>query len=253
MRVVVVHYEVGEAAGLAARLRRDGIDAEAYPYVGAAGLRELRARPPDAVLIDLMRMPSYGRAIGSLLRAQKATRSIPLVFLEGDPEKTALTKRAMPDAAYTTVPKMAAALRKAVERPPSEPVVPDTSAAPLASKLRIKPGDRVGIVGAPEGFEIAGLPEGASARSGSRDGDVVLVFVKTAAGLGREIRAIAKSSRRMFWVAWPKRSSGAGANFSLTQIHEACAAEGLVGFMTCAVDRTWSAVAVARRKSGPPR
>jgi CheY-like chemotaxis protein len=224
VRVVVVHYEAAEAASLAARLRREGFDAEAYPHVGPKGFRELRAHPPDAILIDLMRMPSYGRAMGALLREQKSTRSIPLVFLEGEPEKTALAKQLLPDAGFAKLPRIGAALRRAVERPPGAPVVPDSSAVPFAKKLRLRDGASVGLIGAPEGFTI----EGVAAQRGRRDAGVVLVFVKTRAALARELRSFAT-------------------------INEACAPLGLVGYKACAVDATWSAVAVSRRATAAGR
>lgn len=97
MRVVVVHYEAAEAAALAEWLRRDGVDAEPCLQLGGKVLRELRNHPPDTVLIDLMRMPSYGRGIAVLLRESKSTRGIPIVFIEGDPEKTALVREVLPD------------------------------------------------------------------------------------------------------------------------------------------------------------
>ena len=253
MRVVVVHRDAGEALELAARLRREGFDAEPYPGTGTKGFRGLRANPPDAILIDLMRLPSYGRAIGALLREGKATRSIPLVFLEGDPEKTKLAKALLPDAGFATLPKLAAALRRAVERPPSTPVVPDLSGIPLAKKLRIQAGAKVGVVGAPEGFEIAGLPEGAVIRRGRRDGDVVLIFVSTLAVLAKEARGLADMPPgRALWLAWPKRTSRAAGAVSIARINEACAAVGLVAYQTCAVDGTWSAVAVSRKKGSAP-
>ncbi len=251
MRVAVVHYDLAEAAELAARLRRDGIDARPCGVLGAKAVREIRAESPDAILIDLLRMPSYGRAIGALLREQKSTRSIPLVFLAGDPEKTARAKELLPDAAFATLPKVAAALRRAVGRPPANPAVPDATKAPLAGKLRIRSGDRVGMVGAPEDFEIGGLPADVDVRRGGREGDVVLVFVKSPAAVEKELRWFAAALPRMLWLVWPKRASGVRGHFSLTQIHEACGAVGLVGYMTCAVDRTWSAVAVSRRKGRP--
>jgi CheY-like chemotaxis protein len=248
VRVVVVHYEAEEAVALAARLRREGIDAEPCRQRGSPILRELRIHPPDAVVIDLMRMPSYGRAIGAVLREQKSTRSIPLVFLAGDPEKTERVRELLPDAGFATLPKLGVALRKAVERPPVAPVVPDSRGTPLAKKLRIQSGARVGVVGAPPGFEIGGLPAGATVRSG-RDGDVVLIFVKSLPVLAREMRSCVEIvERSTLWIVWPKVASGASGGVSMKTINEACATVGLVGYKALAVDETWSAVVVAKRR-----
>ena len=40
-------------------------------------LRELRSTPPDAVVIDLSRLPSHGREFAVALRGSKATRHVP--------------------------------------------------------------------------------------------------------------------------------------------------------------------------------
>jgi hypothetical protein len=246
VRVVVVHYEVAEAAALAERLRRDGFAAEPYRHAGTRGFRELRASPPDAILIDLTRMPSYGRAMGGVLRETKSTRAIPIVFLEGDPEKTARVRELLPDAIFASYLRLGAALKRAVRNAPAEPVVPERRAVPAAQKLRIPEGATVGLLGAPEGFEKA-LGGARVTRSG--EGDIVLLFARTAATIGRELPKLAKIvPGRRLWVLWPKRASRATSDLSLPRIHEACEPLGLVAYKTCSVDETWSAAAVSRRR-----
>lgn len=246
MRVVVLSYDAADAAALASRLRRDGFEADEYPGTGTKGFRALRENPPGAILIDLMRQPSYGRAIGALLRENKGTRSIPLVFLEGDPERTARAKELLPDAIFAPLSKIGAALRRAASKPVSNPVVPDLTAVPLTKKLRIEEGATIGAVGAPEDFAI----EGVTIARGRRDADVVLVFVKSIAVLARELRGFTDLPRgRALWILWPKQTSRAAGEVSMTRINELCRPLGLVGWKACAVDRTWSAVAVSKRKS----
>ena len=67
-RVIVIHRDLAESASRASRLRANGIDAEPYMSLGTRGFRMIRAAPPDAIIIDLMQLPSYGRAIGALIR-----------------------------------------------------------------------------------------------------------------------------------------------------------------------------------------
>ncbi len=246
MRVVVVHYDLAEAVTLADRLRRDGLDAEPCRCLGTKVISRLRSDPPDVVVIDLMRMPSYGRAIGATLRETKSTRSIPLVFLEGDPEKTARVRETLPDAVFAPLDRLAAATKRAVRTAPAEPVVPDRT-VPVAKKLRIGKGDAVSLIGAPAGFE-AHLP-GASLQR-SADSAIVLLFVKSSAALGRELPKLAARPPRALWVLWPKRASKTVADLSLPRIHDACGPLGLVAYKTCSVDETWSAAAVSRRRSG---
>jgi len=246
VRVVVVHYDLDEAAALANRLRREGIDAQPYRFLGTRGFRHLRDDPPGAVLIDLMRMPSYGRAMGGMLRETKSTRSIPLVFLEGDPEKTARVRELLPDAIFAPLARLAPALKRAARGAPADPVVPVRS-VPVSHKLRVREGATVSLIGAPDGFE-SHLPGAAIRRS--RDGEIVLLFVKSVAALGRELPRLAKELPRALWVLWPKRASAASGDLSLPRIHDACAPLGLVAYKTCSVDDTWSAAAVSRRRSG---
>ena len=59
---------------------------------GMVILREIQEDAPAAVIIDLSRLPSQGRDMGLALRQRKGTRSIPLVFVEGDPKKVARVK-----------------------------------------------------------------------------------------------------------------------------------------------------------------
>ena len=220
MRVVVVHYDLDEAAALADRLRRDGLDAEPYRFLGAKGFRQLRADPPEAVIIDLMRMPSYGRAMGAMLRETKSTRAIPLVFLEGDPGKTALVRQTLPDAVFAPLARLAKATRRAARTAPADPAVPDSRGVPIATKLRIGDGDAVSLIGAP--LDSAARPSGASIRR-SPDAGIVLLFVKSAAALSRELPKLAARPPRALWILWPKRASKVASDLSLPRIHDACA------------------------------
>jgi hypothetical protein len=103
------------------------------------------------------------------------------------------------------------------------------------------------LIGAPEGFEAA---LGGAKVSRSRDGQIVLLFARTAATIGRELPALAKIlPGRRLWVLWPKRTSRAAGDLSLPRIHDACAPLGLVAYKTCSVDATWSAAAVSRRRT----
>jgi CheY-like chemotaxis protein len=245
-RIVVIHYEPAEAASLAERLRREGFDAEPYSHRGAKGFRGLRENPPDAILIDLFRLPSYGKAMGALLREQKGTRAIPLVFLEGDPEKAARVCQVLPDAGYAPLERIGAALRRAISRPPADPVQPQLNVS-LVEKLKITDRSAVALVNAPEDFA---LPGPARIVRKAADADVVLTFVRSAAGLGRELPSIARDLRpgRSHWIVWQKGKSGKSAGLSMVTIREMCRAYGLIDYKVCAVDGTWSAMVIARQQ-----
>ena len=81
------------------------------------------------VVVDLGRSPSTGRDLALWLRKTKATRHVPLVIVEGEEEKTARVKRLVPDAVYTPWSRIRSSLRRAIARPPADPVVPDSALA----------------------------------------------------------------------------------------------------------------------------
>ena len=125
-RVILILWNADEAKERAAVLRRAGHTVVCHFEQGGGGLRGILKRLPDAFVIDLGRLPSHGRAVAVWLRQQKASRRVPIVFVEGDPEKTRRVRELIPDAVYTDWKRIRGALGKAVRRPPAEPVVPGT-------------------------------------------------------------------------------------------------------------------------------
>jgi CheY-like chemotaxis protein len=261
-RVLVIHWNPAEAAERAERLRREGFETSCFTdQRDSAGFRALRENPPDAVVIDLTRVPSHGQAVGIALRGQKATRMVPLVFIEADPEKTARVRGLLPDAVFTTWPRIGAALRHALRHAPgpkgAPPVVPGTfagySGTPLPKKLRIQEGSVVALLHAPEGFEakLARLPEGARVQRRIGNADVILAFVKSAAALGCQLPALARGmdEGRTLWLIWPKKASGIASDLGQPIVRKMGLATGLVDYKVCAVDETWSGLAFAARRA----
>jgi len=199
-------------------------------------------------------MPSYGRWLAMMLREQKGTRGIPLVFLEGEPEKTRLVRRLLPDAGFANFARLGPALRKAMAGGgDAKPQPPKPLSVPLVSKLRISKEAVVALLHAPEGFEdtLGELPAGVRLQKKAEGAKILLVFVKSAAALGRELPGLAREVRegRNLWLFWPKKASGAASDLTLPRILEMCSALGLAGYKTCAADETWAgcAVGVSRR------
>lgn len=247
-RILVIHFDPAEAARRAGRLSAEGFEGVPYMGRGSQVFHSLRENLPDAILIDLTRMPSYGQYMAALLRGQKGTRCIPLVFLEGDPEKAAKVRKWMPDAGFATLPRLAAALRRALRTPLRDPVTPNVFATPLAEKLRIRANSVVALLHAPQGFEnrLAPLPEGVRFRKRPEDAGVILMFVKSAAALGRALPSLRRHAGegRAVWVCWPKKTSSAAGDLTLPAVWQMALAVGLVGSKICAVDETWSASAM---------
>ncbi len=256
-RVALVHWNASEAKPRLAQLRAAGYRTEHAPVDGADAVRALRARPPDAVVIDLTRLPAHGREVAGALRRAKVTRSLPIVFAGGEPQKVARARELLPDAVYTDWPQIANAVAKAMRSVPAAPVVPSTmdaySSAPLPKKFGIKPGMRVAVSGAPETFErtLGPLPETAVVAAGARAGaDLVLLFAKSQGELEHRFAAAesAVEACGRFWVIYPKKASKVASDLDQAAVRAFGMGLGWVDYKVCAVDATWTGLAFARKR-----
>jgi hypothetical protein len=127
------------------------------------------------------------------------------------------------------------------------------SGTPLPRKLGIKPGHRVALLGAPDGFEretLGELPGDVSVRrrAGAK-ADVIVSFHTSRAELERRLPAL----RRMMepdaalWIAWPKRASRVETDITEDVLREIALPTGLVDNKVCAVDETWSGLRLVIR------
>src|SRR5215203_4997608 len=218
-------------------------------------MRHIRASLPDAVVIDLSRMPSHGREVAQGLRSAKGTRHVPIVFVDGEPEKVARTKQLFPDAVYTTWGRIKTALPKAVATRPANPVVPDHNAAwrkPTVDKLGVKPGFKVALLGAPTGLADSLKPWPAKVRLTARaesDADLFLCFAKTLHELHARLLSVATiANRQTLWLSWPKKASTVKSDLDGNIVRETGLGAGWVDFKVCSIDATWSGLAFKRRK-----
>lgn len=96
--VVLVHWNADEVQELAAPLRAAGWRVQVENFE----LKDLKAKPPVAVLISLRRLPSHGREVADALWYTKWGRAIPIVFFDGAPEKVEATRKRFPTAQFAT-------------------------------------------------------------------------------------------------------------------------------------------------------
>ena len=258
--VRLIHWNADEAEQRAQRLRSAGYDVVSTPF-GAAASRALRQEPPDAVVIDLTRAPSQGRDVAVGLRKYKATRHVPLVFVEGDPKKVERIKTLLPDAVYASWDRIGDSLKEAIARPLTDPVVPASvmdayAGTPLPKKLGIKETSEVFLASAPNGFEatLGDLPQDVVLhRDSQRGSDVALWFTTSKAALDGDIAEMAERAEKGgLWIIWPKKSSGVESDLSQTVVRQVAMAAGLVDFKVCAVDETWSGLRFSWKKTPPP-
>ena len=120
------------------------------------------------------------------------------------------------------------------------------SGTPLPQKLGIRPGARVALVRAPDGFDRAldPLPDGVRLRTQARGAqDVVVFFATRLAELERRFDAFARAVEPAggLWIAWPKQHRGRrDRSHARTSCASVGLAHGLVDNKVCAVDDTWS-------------
>src|SRR5262245_4876798 len=105
-RVRLIHWNDKEGAGYVADLEAMGFHGEYSGVNGMVTLQQMRATPPDAVVIHLGRLPSHGRELAMSIRSSKTLREIPIVFADGDPVKVDAIRAKLPDATYTSWKKI---------------------------------------------------------------------------------------------------------------------------------------------------
>jgi CheY-like chemotaxis protein len=255
-RLLLVHWNAAEAAVRRRRLAALGHVASASPPDGRTAFRRAAANPPDAVVIDLSRLPSHGRDVALALRERRSTRTVPLVFLDGEPAKVRRLRALLPDATFATWRGVRGAVARALRRGQREPTVAVTrmsayAGTPLWKKLGIREGATVAVLGAAPGIERvpAPLPPGARvARGAARGRDPTLLFARSQRELDRAgDRLAALAGAGTLWIAWPKRASGLRSDLTEPVVRAFGMARGLVDYKVCALDTTWAGLAFVVR------
>jgi hypothetical protein len=131
-------------------------------------------------------------------------------------------------------------------------IMPGYSGTPLPKKLGIKSGFRVSLVEAPPDVRTKLSTELASCeivRDSKAPIDFAMVFTKSRTVLAKEFQRITKTlaPSGMFWVSWPKKTSGVATDLDENIVREIGLAAGLVDVKVCAVTEVWSGLKFVRR------
>ena len=241
----------------AEELTRAGFAVAAPPREQMGGVvgyhRELA---PDAVVIDLDRMFSYGQELGRKLRQGKATRHLPLVFAGGVAEKVDGLRAELPDAGYCDWDDAAKAIRAAIANAPARPVVPPTlmerfDPANLVHKLDIRRGVKSALVCGPYGdrhgiAELLGeLPEGVELGARVTRGTRLALYV---AATLPEVEHAFEAARAgldpaaSFWVIHAKSTVRQKLDFNQNHVREAGLRAGFVDYKVASLGAEWSAL-----------
>ena len=132
------------------------------------------------------------------------------------------------------------------------------SGTPLPRKLGIKPGAKVALIGAPEGFEgtLGDLPGGVRVGTRARGPlDVMVFFTLERARLAKrlpQLKAALQPDGRL-WVAWPKRAAKVPTDMTEDVVRQIALPLGLVDNKVAALDETWSGLQLVVRVRDRPR
>jgi hypothetical protein len=132
------------------------------------------------------------------------------------------------------------------------------SGTPLPRKLGIKPGARLALIGAPDGFDstLGELPDGVVVRRrlGRDPFDVIVAFFSRRSMLERRLAGLcsALDPAGGLWIAWPKRTSGVDTDVAEDVVRGSGLAAGLVDNKVCAIDDTWSGLRLVYRLRDRP-
>lgn len=123
--------------------------------------------------------------------------------------------------------------------------MPGYSGTPLPQKLGIKPNFRTSFVALPAevNTELKGaLANCTVVRDGRTPLDFAMVFVTKQAELKKLFSRIAKqlAPAGIFWVSWPKKTSGVATDMNENDVRRIGLDAGLVDVKVCAVTEIWS-------------
>lgn len=121
-----------------------------------------------------------------------------------------------------------------------------------AEQLGVRPGSQLGLLDAPAGWALGGLPPAVHVRHDVRGPrDVTIAFVRSARELTRTAdrcaRALAPDAA--LWLAWPKRAAGHHSDITEDLLREAFVSRGLIDVEVAAIDEDWSGLKFVRRPS----
>ena len=117
----------------------------------------------------------------------------------------------------------------------------------LIKKLQLKPGLRALFLNAPEGYvaSLGPLPDGVTLVDGPAGTlDFVQLFVRDSVELAKYAPAALAAIKRdgVFWISYPKKSSGVVSDLTRDEGWAPITAAGLRPVTQIAIDETWSAL-----------
>jgi hypothetical protein len=125
------------------------------------------------------------------------------------------------------------------------------SGTPLAKKIGIKAGHRVGLLNRPGGFDIPGLPDGCQVIAGGpRGADVSVAFYRAHADLAAAASGLVEelADDAMLWIAWPRKAAGHVSDITENALRDIFLPLDVVDVKVAALGEDWSGLKFVRRR-----
>ncbi len=113
-RLFYIHWNKDEALEIVRALREAGHVVRYHAESGEEAWKLLKESPPDVLLISLERLPSHGRRVAAVTTEYKKLRELPVIFVGGEDEKVALTKKEFPNATFCSFDLLLKTIEKVV-------------------------------------------------------------------------------------------------------------------------------------------
>lgn len=257
-----LHGKVADLEKRLAKLQSLGFDVEDLDP-DPKEFRGKNLQLPDLFVIDFSSRFSTSRDLAAWLRATKATRDLPMLFVDVDAKKKSELEKLFPDVVMVTWRGIRAGLDKALSKaaqpkasskPSAAGVMAGYSGTPLPKKLGIKPNTTLQVISGPSDFltTIGQLPEGVKTGSSLRgSAELWIWFPRNRADLEKRIDKFAERLHPGdgLWIAWPKQSSGVKTDLTQNDVRQVGLAAGIVDYKICAIDETYSGLKFSLRRT----
>lgn len=127
------------------------------------------------------------------------------------------------------------------------------SGTPLAKKLGLKPGMRLGLDNPPNefvGLHLLPVPDGITLHTQMRGNmDVVLGFYNSRSAFEKRLDVLRRRipDDGAIWIAWPKKASRVPTDMTEDVVREVALPTGLVDNKVVAIDEIWSGLRLVVR------
>lgn len=250
MKIKIIHWKPVEIKDHITRLSVNGSVIDSDLFKGPEDFKRIRENPPDAIIIDLNRLPFQGRDIAITFRKYKDTRYVPLIFIEGDKIKTKKVKSLLPDAFYAKWLNIEEVLKHALDNPVKDPVVYKSSmeaysGSSLNKKLGIKENMVIALINAPDKFsdKFSMIEKLKFVKKTINGRDLTIWFTLSKTELDSRIKDVVKTvGKGGIWIAWKKKNKSADSDLSQVIVRKAGLSYGLVDYKICSIDEIWSAL-----------